>query len=437
MILRISWLLARPGRAGLATVLLPVIAFATVTALLLIVLGGAQEFWTFPIEEDGLIYQLSAVLALTLLVFPLSNLAAAASRLSARRRDDRLATLRLLGATPSTVTAITVIESTVLAVLGALAGVVLYLASVPAVGLIPFRGEALGADAVLLPALAILGVVGGVAVLATVSAVLGLRRVIISPLVVRMRVDVPRPHWIRAVVAILVVATTYVVMGAVGAVELAMIMTVLAVGFGGTLLVLNLVGPWVLKVLARRQARRAATPHRLLAARGILESPRAAWAQVSGVAMTSFMAVFAGTAVGLAQVFGVDEQTEMLFTDIRTGVIITIVASFLIVACSAGVNQAASILDRKDLSVSLSRLGMDVATMESSRRLQIMGPLRVTTIGSAVIAGIVVFPLTGAALLFAPLTLLAIAVVLAAGIGLVQLGLVATRPILERVATPA
>ena len=45
---------------------------------------------------------------------------------------------------------------------------------------------------------------------------------------------------------------------------------------------------------------------------------------------------------------GADAQSRMLVSDIRTGVLITIVASFLMVACSAGVNQAAAILDRRD-----------------------------------------------------------------------------------------
>lgn len=435
MILRIAWMLARPGATGIATIALPAIAFATVTALLLIVIGGAQTFWTYD-DGDGIIYQASAIIALVLLIVPLTTLGAAASRLSARRRDDRLATLRLLGAAPGTVTAITVIESVVVALAGAIAGVVLYLAAAPAVGLIPFRGEALGTG-VLLPPLIVAAVVLAVGALAGVSAVLGLRRVIISPLGVRMRDEVPKPHWIRVVVAFLVIVATNIVMGIIGAFEVAVIFSVLAIGFGGTLLVLNLLGPWVLRTIARSQVKRAATPERLLAARGILESPKQAWAQVSGVAMTSFMAVFAGSATGLLEAMGGDSENRFLYGDIRTGVYITVVASFLMVACSVGVNQAASILDRGDLYSSLAKLGMPVSVMERARRRTVMSPLRVTAIGSAVIAAVVVFPLTGATLLFAPLTLVVIAAVLAAGIVLVWLGLLATRQVLERAASLA
>ena len=47
-------------------------------------------------------------------------LGGSAARLSARRRDDRLASLRLLGATPRLVRTLTVVESTVLAAVGAI-----------------------------------------------------------------------------------------------------------------------------------------------------------------------------------------------------------------------------------------------------------------------------------------------------------------------------
>ena len=428
--LRLSWLFARPGRVGLASVVLPIIAFMTVTGILLIVLGGAQEFWTWS-DGDGFFYQAAAVVALTIMVVPLSSLGAAAARLSARRRDDRLATLRLLGATPALVTALSVIESVVLATIGALGGVLLALAASPAIGLIPFRGSALGTAAVqLAPGVTVLAVVG-VTTLAAVSAIIGLRRVIISPLGVRSRDVTPRPHWVRVLVAVGVVTITSMAMGVLGNLGFAVILWVLALGFGGTLLVLNLIGPWVLTLIARGQARRAKTPDRLLAARGILESPKAAWTQVSGVAMTSFVAVVAGCAVGLLDSLeGSENPNDFLLGDIRTGVLITVIASFLMVACSVGVNQSAAILDRRDLYSSLGKLGMPTATMERARRRTVMGPLSLTAIGSATVAGVVLFPLTGATLLFAPLTLVVIAAVLAAGILLVWLSLLATKPIL-------
>ena len=439
MIARVAWLLARPGSAGAAASVLPVTAFGIVTALLLTVIGGAQAFWTWT-DDEGVLYQALAVIALALLVVPLVSLGGAAARLSARRRDDRLATLRLLGATPAVVSALAVIESAVLAAVGAVAGVVVYLAIVPLLGLIEFRGEPLGASGVLLPWPVLVAVPFGIAALAALSAVLGLRQVVISPLGVRTRQEAPRLHWVRVVVGVGVVALAFGVMAVLRVAPTAMvILGMLAFAFGASLAVLNLIGPWVIRLVASGQAKRAKTPARLLAARTVLESPKGAWRQVGGVAMTSFMAVFAGTGVAVLGVMGAegDAASQVLVTDIRTGILITVVGSFLMVACSVGVNQAAGILDRGELYRSLDMLGMPVATMDAARRRAVMSPLRITAIGSAVTAAIVMLPLTGITLIVAPASLLVIAGVLAAGIGIVWLGLLATRPVLERAASAA
>jgi hypothetical protein len=436
VIARVAWLLARPGSAGLAASALPVTAFAIVTALLLTVIGGAQSFWTWT-DDDAVTYQALAVVALVLLVVPLASLGGAAARLSARRRDDRLSTLRLLGATPATVSALAVLESAVLALLGAIAGVVGYFALVPLVALIPFRGDALGVAGVMLPWPVLVGVPIGVLLLAVVSAVLGLRLVVISPLGVRTRQEAPKLHWLRVVIAVVVVGIAFLMMAVLQvAGSVMIILAMLALAFGGSLAVLNLIGPWVIRLVARGQARRAKTPARLLAARAVLESPKAAWRQVSGVAMASFMAVFAGTGVALLGAFGeaADAEGLELFADIRTGILITVIGSFLMVACSVGVNQAAGILDRGELYRSLGMLGMPTATMDAARRRAVMSPLRITAIGSAVTAAIVMLPLTGVTLIVAPLSLAVIAAVLAAGIAVVWLGLFATRRMPGRVA---
>ncbi|MFF1879489.1 permease [Leifsonia sp. NPDC058230] len=435
--LRLAWLLSRRTASDRTTIALPVIAFAVVTALLLIVSGGAQAFFSWNDEMAGL-HQLLAVVALALLVVPLVALGGSAARLSARRRDDRLASLRLLGATPGTVSALTVIESTVLAVAGALVGVVLYLVTLPLVGLIPFRGAPLGAAAVFLHPLLIALAVVAIGALAAASAMVGLRSVIVSPLGVRTKQTAPRMHWARLVVGVVVVVVTFLAMGVIQRVSgFGIILAVLALGFGGTIAVLNLVGPWVIRTVASGQAKRATTVARLLSARSILESPKAAWRQVAGVAMTSFMAVFAGVGVALLDVTTDDRHTDQaslqLFADVRTGVIITVAVSFLMVACSVGVNQSSAVLDRRELYVSLDRLGMPEDTMNAARTRAVMSPLRITTIGSALTAAIVILPLSGFALLVAPASIAMIVGCLAAGILIVWLGLYATRPVLSRV----
>lgn len=422
------------GGASRSTLVLPIVAFGLTTALLLTVLAGALSFFRWTDEIAGF-YQVLAGIAAALLVVPLLALGGSAARLSARRRDEKLSTLRLLGGTPALVGTMTVLESSLLAVAGALAGIVGYFGLLPLVAMIPFRGRPLGVEALLLNPFAIVAVLCFIALLSVVSAAVGLRRVNISPLGVRTRANPPKVTWLRIVLGAVVVVAAYAAISGVQKSESVLtIAVVLVLGFGGTLGVLNLMGPAVIRAVAKVQLRRAQGPAKLLAARQILESPKAAWRQVSGVAMTSFIAVFAGTglaAVGSASGSGSDEL-EMI-TDVRTGVIITLVISFLMVACSVGVNQASQVLDRADLLVSMDRMGAPRKTMEAARARAVMLPLCLVALGSALIAAIVLFPLTALALLTDPTTVLVVALCLASGIALVWLSLKATAPVVSNV----
>ncbi|MER7797721.1 permease [Microbacterium sp. NPDC096154] len=431
---RLTWMLARPSAQSLATLALPVVAFAVTTALMLVVLGGVLMFWSWTpdIDPNAGMYQLLSVLALSVLAVPLVALGGAAARLSARRRDDRLATLRLLGATSATVSAMTVLESTAIAVTGAFGGILLYLLLIPLVGLVPFGGAPIGAAALWTGVPALCAVVAGVAVLAAISAAVGLRQVIVSPLGVRARTDAPRLHWLRAVVAVIVVAGGFVALNIPGLVPGLMVVFLIAGVLGAGIAVLNLIGPWAIGVFARVQVRRATTAARLIAARTVLESPKAAWRQVGGVAMTSFVAVVGGSGMAMAATYD-DPAMAVLTGDIQTGVLLTLVVSFVMVACSVGVNQAAAILDRRALHVGLDRIGMPREVMEAARTRSTMAPLLFTVAVSALVGGVLVLPVVGIAIVAAPLSVLVIAVCFALGIAIVWLALRATRPVLTRV----
>jgi len=429
-------LFARRSGGDAATVLLPAVAFAVVTVCTTVVVGGVFAFFEIP-GENALMYRILACIALVLLVIPLASLGGAAARLSARRRDTRLSSLRLLGASTGLVSALTVIESTGVALLGAAAGALASLAALPLFGLLHFGGRALG-GAIWPPFWVFFAVIGAVALLSAVSAAIGLRAVVLTPLGVRTRTVSPRARWVRVVVAVgvLVIAFGAVsqlsAFGAVGG--LLLVIAVMLGAFAAVLAVLNVIGPFALKLFARGWLKRAARPAQLIAARTVLDDVKASWRQIGSVAMVSFVAVFTGIGVAFTQATGSnDAATELLAVDIRTGVVLTLVMSFAMVACGIGVNQAAAILDRRSLYVSLDRIGMPVRVMDAGRRRAVMAPLLVVTIGSAVAAAVVLFPLTGYTLLLRPVGLAIIAGCLALGIGIVWLGLAATRRVLERV----
>lgn len=175
---RLTVMLARPSRQGRAALVLPIVAFGVTTALLLVVVGGVRMFFTDPraAAETEIVYRVLSALALVLLTVPIATLGAAAARLSARRRNDRLATLRLLGAGAGEVSAMTVVEAGATALVGGILGVGLYAALLPLVGLLPFFGGPVGAGALWTGAGTAAGAIVGVVVVATASAALSLRR---------------------------------------------------------------------------------------------------------------------------------------------------------------------------------------------------------------------------------------------------------------------
>lgn len=432
--LRLAPMLLRPSTQGAAVLALPVVAFGVTTWLLGIVLGGARAFFTWT-GYDATTYQMLAVVALALLAVPLATLGGSAARLSARRRDDRLAALRLLGATSGTVLALAVGEATILALVGAILGAVAALATSPLIGLIPFAGEPLGASA-MLPALWSVGLVVAVTSLAAVSALLSMRRVMVTPLGVARRDAPARVHWAVVLVAVALMGLVFAVFSSFAslgaAFGVAAMIAILGGGFGIAMLVLNLLGPWILGVQARIQARNASSPARLIAARTVLESPKAAWRQVGGVALVTFVGVIAGVGSAL---LGEAGGAVTLADDIRTGLVITVVGSFITVACTIGLQQAASILDGRALSRALHHGGMDVSTMDAARRWAVLSPLLLVVAVSVIGACVLVVPLLGMALLTKPLTVMITGAVVALGVVLVGVGLLATRPLLRRVAT--
>lgn len=417
--LTLAWMLGRPGHGRRAPLLLTMGAYALVSALVLTVTAGALSFTRVQDELTGM-YLTLAGLAVVLLLVPLAVLGAAAARLSARSQDTRLSTVRLLGGTPSLVVGITIIESSATALAGAVGGVLLYAAAAPAVGLVHFQGSAIGSAMWLEPGIVAL-VVAAVALIAAISAAVGLRKVIVSPLGVRNRTTTPKPRWIRAVVVaalILVVSLAFSMLSAFQ--SMAIIIAVLLGGFALGLGALNLVGPWAVRVIGNAKLKKAEAPADLLAARMILENPAQAWRQVSGIAMTSFVAVVGGSGAALMNTAGAESDPgspdALLAADVMTGVLITLVASFISVACSTAITQAAATLDRADLYSGLHRLGMERDTMEKARVGSVMAPVIGVGAGAVLVSGVLVFPLAGIAVIVAPVSVGIILLTLLAGV---------------------
>ena len=218
---------------------------------------------------------------------------ATATRLSAARREQRFAAMRLVGATRKQVSLLAATESTAAAILGVAAGFgIFFLLRAPVAG-IPFLGEPFFPADMSLSTPDILAVAIGVPVAAAVAARLALRRVHISPLGVARRTTPPPPRaWrVLPLLAGLAELGFFVVHGT--PTSAGSEVWALLTGFLFIIVGLVIAGPWLTMAAARVMARRTSRPGALIAARRLADDPRAAFRAVSGLVLALFITTVA------------------------------------------------------------------------------------------------------------------------------------------------
>lgn len=427
------------GRDSRTTTVLAVTAFTVATALTLSVVGALLGFVdreANPVADvdadSGSFYVTLAITASILLVVPLLTLGGAAARLGVARRDARLAALRLIGATPREVVGLTLVETALQGLLGAVAGTALYGALLGVWTQVPFQGRPftvaelwVGVPVVLIAWLV-------VPLLAAVSGAVSLRRVVVSPLGVARREQRPGLKAVRVVVAVGAIGF-FMFVGMFAQLFAALLVAALLGGLALAFLTMNAVGPWLLGLLGRVRLRRARTPEQLLAARRLLDDPKAVWRVVGGLGLASFVAGCLAIVPVLAQGSGDDPDSAMLLDDILTGAMLTLGIAFLLAAVSAGVAQAAAVLDRRR-ELALARLaGVPTELFDAVRRREVLAPLLFVSVGSAAAALLMFFPLFGVAAVTAPSGLLLLVGSLTGGVLLVLAATESSRPLLRRV----
>ena len=382
--LRLWWRLSRHQRDQRLPVLLALVGFAVATGVLLTTLGGALALSHRDVDA---VYDVLALAATVIVVVPVLTLGGSAARLAVSRRNARFAALRLAGATSGQVATIAVVDAAAQALVGALAGVVLYLGALPGVALIrfqgrPFRWSELWVGPSVL-ALSVLGVV----LLATVSAAVTLASVVVGPLGVARRTTPKRLTVLRVVVAVTAFALWVPLMNG-GAVALVTLVVVVGLCFG----TLNLVGPFVLRLVGRVGVRRARDAAGLLAARRLLDDPRAAWRSVSGVTLATFVAGLMSAGPALSGGLAADPTSRMLGHDVLTGSVVTLVIAALVAAASSGVTQAARVLDQREQYRMLHLAGTDLAVLERARLRETGLPLVSCVLMAAAASLVIVAP---------------------------------------------
>jgi hypothetical protein len=382
--------------------ILAIAAFTLSSWLLLVVLAGVNAFLHRQVVPpagflqalgaaagDGVqqlpLWTVLAACAGVLLVVPVLTLGAAAARMGALGRDQRLATLRLLGVTGGQVVALSALETMLAALVGALAGMVGYLITLPLWSATGFQASPLSAAEMLLPPLAIAGIVLLQVVLAGLSSVTGLMRLRISPLGVARRQPRPALRVWRFVLLPIVVVVWLVVAPLLNLQRQVVFgASVVVVALGVFMGVINLVGPWLLQLLGAALSRsgRSAT---LIAGRRMLADPKGAWRSVSGLAFVGFTGGALASVPALTS-DQVDPLVRILADDLRTGTYLTVAIAFLVAAASTLLNQAAAVLDRRLELRQLGNLGVPVRLHHSIRVVEVIAPAALAALGSGGLA---------------------------------------------------
>ena len=232
------------------------------------------------------------VVALAML-FPVLIFITTATRLSAARREQRFAAMRLAGAARRQVSMIAAVESTLAAVLGVAAGFGLFFVLRVPIAAIPFTGAPFFPGDLSLSLPDILIVAAGVLAAAAAASRLALRRVHLSPLGVTRKVT-PRPPraWrVLPLLAGLAELGFFVVHGdphsITGQVQ------AFVPGCALILAGLVLAGPWLTMTGARFMANRTSRTATLIAARRLADDPRAGFRAVSGLVLALFVTTVA------------------------------------------------------------------------------------------------------------------------------------------------
>ncbi|MGY1748395.1 hypothetical protein [Modestobacter sp. SYSU DS0511] len=424
--------LARRQGGDRLTTGLAVIAFTAVTWALLTTLGGVRAFVArAEVQSEGIgeIYVVLSLTAAALILVPLVTLGGAAARLAVARRDARMAALRLAGATTGQVSAMAGAEALTQAVAGALLGAVLYGATLPLVALLPFQGRTFDVAELWVGSWA--GVaLPAVPLVALGSALAALRRVAITPLGVARRLPPKGLSWTRLLPLVVLGGVFAATANGMLQAELVVLLAVLLGSLAGAMWVFTLVGPWLVTLVGRVAVRRAQSVPTLLAARRLLDDPKAAWRSVGGVALIAFVA----GALCVSPAMGATAEGEAhLGADIAVGTAVTLLIAALLAAVSTGVTQAGRALDSAAEYRALHLAGTEVSVLHAARMRETGLPLAVCVGGASITALLMISPFADL-LAQEPVGLVLFAGSVVVGCALVLAGTAASRRMVDRAA---
>jgi hypothetical protein len=258
-----------------------------------------QGFGSPPSGEDFYLgVRLLIVVGAVLLLAPLVIFVVMATRVAAAQREQRLAAIRLAGATRLQAAVVAASETLLAAAAGAgLAGAGYAVGRHVLAATVTYQGAHFFVDDVVVaPGLLVL-VLLGVPVLATVTTVAAVSRTLGNPLSTSRRAPRPMPSAWRAFPLAVGVAGPFVAWRLRGVVDDAILDGLAPLFVLSTIVGYVMIGPWLCMLAGRAMARASRRVPGLIAARRLASDPRATFRAVSGVVLAAVVVTYSSALV--------------------------------------------------------------------------------------------------------------------------------------------
>jgi hypothetical protein len=235
-----------------------------------------------------------------------------ATRLSAARREERYAAMRLVGFTSKQINIIASIDAMVSAFLGTIIGISIFVLIKPSVANLPILDATFFPQTVTPTAIGYLAVLIGVPIVSALLALRSLRRVKISPLGVSRKVRQGNPKiWGLIPLLIGIVLFIIVIAGPASGAEPMLALVLVMIG-------LLTSGPWLTMQTTRLLSRFTRGTASLIAARHLANSPKVAFRMVSGIMLAVFVGTIVATLAPAVLVLQPTAQDSALSNVLRT-----------------------------------------------------------------------------------------------------------------------
>ena len=384
---------------GLVT-LVAIISLTVSSTIAYLVAGGTWMFYQrslrpqdFHVVQETLangpddpvmsIWVIMALFACAFLVPTIVSLTAQAAVLGASGREKRLATLRLIGLSSGDITRMTMLETAAQAAIGIVLGGFFSVLLAPIFSNMKFQDVYISASELILPWWGYLTVAVVVFVLAITASVVGMQRVRVEPLGVSRKEMPPALKYRSAILFVVFTVFTLIMVDRTSMSSGIAAMAIVAAVVSINVMLINWVAPFLLQVFYRMVSIMPGTSH-FVASQRIAADAKTTWRRSASMA---FFGVIAGYLVispvgadGLTAMMSEEPGVLMMFRDLATGGVLTLVFGFILSAMSVFLGLASQIFEQAHLTRSLHLMGVSRSFYFRTQVFETLGPIIIVSL---------------------------------------------------------